>query len=141
MKNSINQRFASSIVEKLLLNSGYMIYKLDYGEVLQKIINKKEIKDYDAYLKDIKAHNQDFMLLVNKIPYLIQIRFCEKPKLAKEIVNQGEVIFVTPKEPFFLVANTKEFLEEKKVMPLSKFLKIDKELLKEYKGIMKKRFK
>jgi len=142
MKLSIDQRLVSSLVERMLLQSGYMIYKIDYEKVLQKLVDEKKVKEYEPYLKDMKRHEYDFMLIANKRPYFVQIKFCEKPKLeSKEKFNQGEVIFVTLKEPVFWIANTKKFLEEKKIKPLEKFLEIDEDLLKRYKKIIKTKFK
>ncbi len=142
MEPSISQRLVSSLVERMLLQSGYMIYKLDYEEVLQDLVLEKKIKNYKPYLKDIKQHEYDFMLIANKRPYFVQIKFCKRPVLRdKERSNHGEVIFVTPKEPVFQIANTKRFLEEKKILPLSEFLNIDESLLKRYKRIVKQRFR
>lgn len=141
MEPSINQRLVSSLVEKMLLQSGYMIYKIEYENVLQSLVREKKIKNYNSYLKDIKKHEYDFMLIANKRPYFVQIKFCKKPELKiKEMFNQGEVIFVTIKEPVFQIANSKRFIEEKKIMPLAEFLDIDNTLLKKYKMIIKRRF-
>ena len=81
MKHSINQRLISSLVEKMLLESGYMIYKIDYENVLQGLVRKKKVENYNSYLKDIKKHGYDFMLIANKRPYFVQIKFCKKPGL------------------------------------------------------------
>ena len=138
----INQRLVSSLVEKMLLQSGYMIYKIDYENILQNLVGEKKVKNYEPYLKDIKKHEYDFMLIANKKPYFIQIKFCKKPILDNKIrSNQGEIIFVTLKEPVFQIANTKRFLEEKKIISLSEFLDIDEDLLKKYKEIIKKKFR
>lgn len=141
MEPSINQRLVSSLVEKMLLESGYMIYKIDYENVLQSLVREKKIESYKPYLKDIKKHEYDFMLIADKRPYFVQIKFCKKPRLEnRERFNQGEIIFVTIKEPVFQIANTKRFLEEKKIMPLAEFLEIDEASLKKYKMIIKHRF-
>lgn len=141
MDTSINQRLVCSLVEKMLLQSGYMIYKINYENVLQSLVREKKIESYKPYLKDIKEHEYDFMLIANKRPYFVQIKFCKKPRLeSRERFNQGEVIFVTIEEPVFQIANTKRFLEEKKIMPLTEFLEIDEALLKKYKVIIKRRF-
>ena len=141
MESSINQRLVSSLVEKMLLQSGYMIYKIDYEKVLQGLVNEGKIEDYKSYLKDVKNHGYDFMLIAHKRPYFVQIKFCKKPELKnKEMLNQGEIIFVTHKEPVFQIANTKKFLEEKKIKPLENFLEIDEALLRRYKKIIKRRF-
>lgn len=142
MAQSIDQRLVSALVERMILQSGYMIYKINYEKILQKLVNEKKVIDYESYLKDIRNHEYDFMLIMNKRPYFVQIRFCKKPELKNnEKVNQGEIIFVTPEEPFFQIANTKKFLEEKNIKPLQEFLEIDEELLKKYKKIIKRRFR
>lgn len=141
MGPSIKQRLVSSLVEKMLLQSGYMIYKIEYENILQALVKSRKIKDYKPYLKDIKKHEYDFMLIAHKRPYFVQIKFCKKPILRKKRFNQGEIIFITPKEPVFQIANTKRFLEEKKIMPLKEFLDIDEPLLKKYKKIIKQRFR
>lgn len=141
MAQSIDQRLVSALVERMILQSGYMIYKIDYEKVLQDLVEENKIIDYDAYLKDIKNHEYDFMLIVDKRPYFVQIRLCKKPELkTNKSYNQGEIIFVTPEEPVFQIANTKKFLEEKEIKPLSEFLDIDEDLLKKYKNIIRRRF-
>ncbi|MCG2717735.1 MAG: hypothetical protein L6408_02720 [Nanoarchaeota archaeon] len=141
MGASINQSLVCSFVKKLLLQSGYMIYQLDYEKVLYDLKEKGTVKDYKPYLNDIKNYAYDFMLVANKRPYFVQIKFCKKPEFKNEKgYNQGEILFVTPKEPVFQIANTKEFLENGKTIPLDKFLELDGNLLKKYKGIIKRRF-
>ena len=84
------------------------------------------------------------MLIVNKRPYFIQIKFRQKIELkgmCNQKLNQGGIIFVTPEEPVFQIANTKQLSKDKKIQPLSKFLKIDPDLLKKYKQIIKQKFK
>ena len=143
MELQINQRLVSSLVEKMLLHSGYMIYKMDYEKILQKLVNKKEVEDYKPYLKDIQKYKYDFMLIAKKRPYFIKIKFGKNLEFKRinQDLNQGEIILVTPEEPVFQIANTKQFLEMGKMKPLSKFLKIDEDLLKKYKQIIKKKFK
>lgn len=141
MDTSINKRLVASIVERMLLQSGYMIYKINYEKVLQKLVDEKKINNYEPYLKDIKNHAYDFMLIANNHPYFVQIKLCKKPEIKNEdMLNHGEIIFVTKEEPVFWIANTKKFLEEKKIKPLQEFLELDEELLKKYKKIIKRRF-
>ncbi len=141
MMRSIDQRLVASFVERMLLYSGYLIYRIDYEKEIQKLMEAKRIENYEPYLKDLKDHGYDFLLRTRTNTYFVRIKFCKKPFLDNsERFNQGEIIFVTPKEPVFHIANVRKFIESGKTIPLNKFLKIDEDLLKNYKRIIKTKF-
>jgi len=127
---------AECIVEEMLRDSGYQVYKFGYEMVLQHL---KGIKLEDNYVKRIIIGMPDFIVVDrNNCPNFLEVKYrkdgnlnLSKDKL--RVANLGKdwaesrLMIVSLNKPHFQISRVKEFVNSGKLFPLEdeKFIRVN----------------
>ena len=142
---------AECIVEEMLRDSGYQVYKFGYEMVLQHL---KGVRLEDNYVKRIMTGMPDFIIVdKNNCPNFLEVKYrkdgnlnLSKDKLM--IANLGEdwaesrLMIVSLSAPHFKISRVKEFVKGGRLFPLEneKFIRVNKEIIKKYGYLVRKYF-
>lgn len=142
---------AECIVEEMLRDTGYQVYKFGYEMVLQHL---KGIKLEDNYVKRIITGMPDFIIVdENNCPNFLEVKYrkdgnlnLSKDKL--RIANLGKdwaesrLMIVSYDKPHFRISRVKEFVKCGKLFPLEneKFIRVNKGVIERYGYIVRKYF-
>ncbi|MBS3155407.1 hypothetical protein J4404_02825 [Candidatus Woesearchaeota archaeon] len=142
---------AECIVEEMLRDSGYQVYRFGYEMVLQHL---KGIKLEDNYVKRIITGMPDFIIVdENNCPNLLEVKYrkdgnlnLSKDKL--RVFNLGKdwaesrLMIVSLSKPHFQISRVKEFVNSGKLFPLEdeKFIRVNKGIIEKYGYLVRKYF-
>mgnify|MGYP001300419641 CR=1 FL=1 len=142
---------AECIVEEMLRDAGYQVYRFGYEMVLQHL---KGIKLEDNYVKRIITGMPDFIIVDrNNCPNFLEVKYRKDGELniSKDklrIANLGKdwaesrLMIVSYIEPHFRISRVKEFIKSGKLFPLEyeRFIKVNKKVIKRYGYLVRKYF-
>ena len=142
---------AECIVEEMLRDSGYQVYKFGYEMVLQHL---KGIKLKDNYVRRIITGMPDFIIVDrDNCPNFLEVKYrrdgnlnLSKDKL--RVANLGEdwaesrLMIVSLNKPHFQISRVKEFIKSGKLFHLEdeKFIRVDKGVIEKYGSLVRKYF-
>jgi hypothetical protein len=149
--NKLKGSMAECIVEEMLRDSGYEVYKFGYEMVLQHL---KGIRLEDNYVKRIITGMPDFIIVdKNNCPNFLEVKYRKDGKLnlsndKLRIANLGKdwaesrLMIVSLKKPHFHISRVKEFVKTGKLFSLEdeKFIKVNKEAIEKYGYLVRKYF-
>ncbi len=149
--NKLKGSMAECIVEEMLREAGYKVYKFGYEMVLQHL---KGVRLEDNYVKRIITGMPDFIIVDrNNCPNFLEVKYrkdgnlnLSKDKL--RITNLGKdwaesrLMIVSYDKPHFRISRVKEFVKSGKLFPLEneKFIRVSKELIERYGYLIRKYF-
>lgn len=140
---------AECIVEQMLRDSGYSVYRFGYEMILQHL---KGVDLKESYVKRIITNMPDFIIVDNEgNANFLEIKYRKRGFLReyKEELEElgkwwggGRIILCSYEEPCFRTSRIKEFIKTGKLYPLEKdkYLKVNKEVIKRYVSILKEYF-
>lgn len=152
--NLIKGRIAETIVSEMLREAGYFVYRFGYEGLLQSfaqrglpMMRKDDIEaDKVRTMPDFIVMTQDGDVSFVEVKYYSAQNFGLDIKRKVEKIArywpETRLIFVRPKEPYFLISRVKDLVYKKKLYLLEKerFLRIDKDIILRYKELVKRYF-
>lgn len=137
-------KIAEAIVEEMLKEAGFRVYRFGYESVIQNLTQVGvELKKTKSGRKI--SNMPDFIILNDEgYVHFIEVKFRSGPpdhedencKDLAETWPESKILFVCKTEPYFRIANAPDFVDEKKkyIFPLEndKYVKVDETIIKKY---------
>ena len=142
----VKGNIAETIVEQMLKDSGYKVYRFGYEMILQ---NLRGLDLKKSYVKNILTNMPDFIIIDNEgTPHFLEVKYRKEGFLNKDKRKldelgkwwgEGRIIVCSCKEPCFRTSRIKEFIKTGTLYPLEedRFLKVNKKVIKKYIPILK----
>ena len=134
-------RIAEAIVEEMLKEAGFQVYRFGYEAVIQNLtqVNAK-LKITTTGRKILSM--PDFIVIKDGFAEFIEVKFrSSRPdnksddfKNLAETWPEAKRLFVCKDEPYFRIANIIDFVDKDYLFPLEKdkHMKVDEKLIKKY---------
>lgn len=147
--NMIKGRIAEAIVEEMLKESEYKVYRFGYEGLLQNLtqtdkMNSNTVSEKIWSMPDFIVIDKD-----GKASF-IEVKFSKDGRISgrwkRRVENHwsdGRLILVTLEEPYFRISSIGAFLRSGELRPIEKdnFIRIDKKLVDKYSFFVEKYFK
>ena len=142
-ESMIKGRLAEAIVEEMLREADYEVYRFGYESIVQNLVQSPD----KFYKKDGVGQTissmPDFIAVKNREPHFIEVKYRSDGELEKEEFkkwDEGRVILVFPFYPYFKISRIAEFKASGKLYDLTNdwFVKIPMSILKKYGKIVTK---
>lgn len=153
-ENILKGRMAETIVSEMLQEVGYFVYRFGYEGILQSLIQKglPQMKENDVVAEKVRTMPDFIAMNKEGDVSFVEVKFRAADDLdekTKEKIHktakywpEARMIFVKPKEPYFLISRAQDWVKTGKLYPLEKerFLKVNVKVIKKYENLVKKYF-
>lgn len=159
-ENVLKGRMAETIVSRMLTDADYFVYRFGYEGILQSLIQKGLPKMKEGDIEAEKVRTMPDFIVMNKEGDVsfVEVKFrsssafdgttlvlAELKEEVRKIAKywpESKLIFVTSKQPHFLISATTPLSKTWKLYPLEKerFLKVDEKIIRKYQSLVKKYF-
>jgi hypothetical protein len=134
-------RIAEAIVEEMLKEAGFQVYRYGYESVIQNLAQS------NAQLRRTKKGRKilsmpDFIVIKNGFAEFIEVKFRsnnpehtnEDFKDLAETWPEAKILFVCKDEPYFRIANVLDFVQKNYLFPLEKdkYMGVEENIIKKY---------
>jgi hypothetical protein len=137
----VKSRIAETIVEEMLRDAGYRVYRLGNDSFVHNLVQSGELR-----IRNITSDMPDLMVVKDGKSSFIEVKFRTSGKLRKSeftTLGASRVILVMPEEPYFKISTFRAFKETGLLYDLSKdrYIKVGPEVLRRYTPLVEKYLK
>ena len=149
--NKLKGTMAECIVEEMLRDSGYEVYKFGYEMVLQHLKGGR-LKD-NYVMKKIRSMPDFIVIDENDFTNFLEVKYRRDGKLDsikdKQMIDnlgkdwaESKLMIVSLTKPHFRISRVKEFMESGRLFPLGddKIIRINKEIIEKHGSSVRKYF-
>ena len=139
--NMLKGRIAEAIVEEMLKEAGFQVYRFGYESVIQNLTQ------IDVELKKNKVGRKitnmpDFIVIKGGFAYFVEVKFRSgwPDQKSHDCIDLAEtwpeatILFVCKTEPHFRITNICDFVEKNYLFPLEndKYMDVGEDIVKKY---------
>jgi len=136
-ENVIKGRIAEAIVEEMLREADYEVYRFGYESIVQNLVQDRN-RPVKGGVSDTLKGMPDFLVVKDKRPYFVEVKYSKKGKLNPEKLMKkwgaGSVILAFPFSLYFRIYRIKEFTEGHDLIDLKDdvFIKVSENIIQKY---------
>jgi hypothetical protein len=139
--NMLKGRIAEAIVEEMLKEAGFRVYRFGYESIIQNLTQ------IDTELKETKIGRKiksmpDFIVIKDGFAEFVEVKFRSgQPdpkswdcKYLADTWPESKILFVCKTEPHFRIANIRDFVEKDYLFPLEieKHMVVEEDIVEKY---------